>query len=442
LPERHKLFVQARYAQLEKDDPAESIALLKSLVSRYPDDERAYMALSNAYIRLSETEKRLEILERGVAALPRAGAIYNLYGYALLDAGRYPEGIRAFEAYARLLPEEPNPHDSLAEAYLITGQPERAVAQYTRALEISPSFLTSHMGRSFAYAVLGRYDEFLEDIETLKESPDLAGVSPASLYFVRSLGLSRVGRYEEAGAERREGIEVARRLDAPGRHAALELLAGLHALERGKASGAADATSRIEALAAEMDSVSRRYLTVAALLVAGAAEARSGDLDAARRRLEIQREIMDEREDAEAWWHHSLEGEIALAAGDLDAAETAFAAGEPESKMTFTLGPPRGTPWAALSNSLPFHDGRARVRKAQGDLPEAIRIYRDLLTPDMSSKWTAWLEPRYVLRLARLLHESGDLDGARAEYEHFLVLWKDADPGLPEIDEARAYLAN
>ena len=191
-----------------------------------------------------------------------------------------------------------------------------------------------------------------------------------------------------------------------------------------------------------MDSLPRRYLTVAALLIVGTTEARSGDLEAARRRLEIQREIMDEREDREAWWHHSLEGEIALAAGDLDAAETAFAAGEPESKMTFTLGPPRGTPWAALSNSLPFHDGRARVRKAQGDLPGAIRIYRDLLTPDMSSKWTAWLEPRYVLRLARLLHESGDPDGARAEYERFLDLWKDADPGLPEIDEARAYLAN
>jgi hypothetical protein len=60
----------------------------------------------------------------------------------------------------------------------------------------------------------------------------------------------------------------------------------------------------------------------------------------------------------------------------------------------------------------------------------------------MSSKWTAWLEPRYVLELARLLDEIGDKEGARAEYQRFLDLWKNADDGLPELKEARAYLAN
>jgi hypothetical protein len=60
----------------------------------------------------------------------------------------------------------------------------------------------------------------------------------------------------------------------------------------------------------------------------------------------------------------------------------------------------------------------------------------------MSSKWTAMLEPRHVLELARLLDESGDPNGARAEYERFLELWKDADEGLPELAEARKYLEN
>ena len=193
LPERQKLLVQARYARLVDDDVGESAAILESLVSRYPDEEAAYWALSPAYMRLSEPLKALAILERGVTALPRAGAIYNHYGYALLEAGRYPEGIRAFEAYARLRPDEPNPHDSLAEAYLITGQPDRAVAQYTRALEIAPSFLAPHMGRAFAHAVLGRYDEFFQDIETLKEFPDVTGVSPASSYF-RALARTLAGR--------------------------------------------------------------------------------------------------------------------------------------------------------------------------------------------------------------------------------------------------------
>ena len=46
-----------------------------------------------------------------------------------------------------------------------------------------------------------------------------------------------------------------------------------------------------------------------------------------------------------------------------------------------------------------------------------------------------------MLKLARLLDETGQKDAARAEYERFLELWKDADAGLPELKEARAYLA-
>jgi tetratricopeptide (TPR) repeat protein len=182
-------------------------------------------------------------------------------------------------------------------------------------------------------------------------------------------------------------------------------------------------------------------VVVPGLLLAGSVEARAGNLTAARARLEQQRELMESEDEKERWWHRALEGEIALAANDLAAAEAAFIAGEPRIKMTFSFGGFPGIIGTMLANNLPFHDGLARVKKAQGDLPGAIAIYRDLLTPGMSSKWTAWLEPRYVLRLARLLDESGDKDGARTEYERFLELWKDADEGLPELKEARSYVA-
>jgi hypothetical protein len=72
----------------------------------------------------------------------------------------------------------------------------------------------------------------------------------------------------------------------------------------------------------------------------------------------------------------------------------------------------------------------------------AIAIYRQLLTPDISSKWTSVLEPRYVLALARLLDRAGDRAAARTAYQRFLDLWKSADPGLPELAEARRALGS
>jgi len=125
---------------------------------------------------------------------------------------------------------------------------------------------------------------------------------------------------------------------------------------------------------------------------------------------------------------------MALASGDLAAAETAFSAGEPEFKP-FITGP---SSWPVFFSNLPFRDGPARVKAARGDPKGAIETYRRLLTPeDIGQKWTAMLEPRFVLELARLLDKSGDRAAAREQYQRFLDLWKRADPGLPELQEAR-----
>ena len=86
------------------------------------------------------------------------------------------------------------------------------------------------------------------------------------------------------------------------------------------------------------------------------------------------------------------------------------------------------------------HGMNALAITDHGNLHGAIDFYRKLNRPDIRNKWTALLEPRYVLQVARLLDEMGDREGARAEYQRFLDLWKDADPELPELAEARRYL--
>jgi len=124
-----------------------------------------------------------------------------------------------------------------------------------------------------------------------------------------------------------------------------------------------------------------------------------------------------------------LEGEIALARGELDRSAEAFAAAEPPTRaFQFTPG---------FGNNPPFRDGLARVAAARHDWKGAIEIYRRLLTNGPDQKFLANFEPLYVLEIARLFDRIGDRPEALKEYERFLDLWKQADPGLPELDEAR-----
>jgi tetratricopeptide (TPR) repeat protein len=135
----------------------------------------------------------------------------------------------------------------------------------------------------------------------------------------------------------------------------------------------------------------------------------------------------------ESCWHTALKGEILLAQGDFRQAAVAFSAGLPSKAMIDHSS----VLTTVAFNGPSAHNGGARVAAARGDLTGAIDIYRQLLTPSPGQRWVAAFEPRYVLEIARLLTRTGQTDAARKEYPRFLGFWKNADPGLPEIAEAR-----
>ena len=438
LPERQKLLVQAAFALESENNPDKAIGLLEDLLARYPDEEEAYLWLSRAYHTLNQRDQALAALERGVHAVPQSGTLHNSYGYSLLYADRVPEALREFKVYTGLYPEESNSWDSLAEAYLITYQPDKALKEYGEVLRRFPSRASARRGRAWAFAMLGRYPQALDEFDTLYSEQFLAyrrrtGFPNTNVYFNKAFLLSRLGRYREMEEFIRRGMEETARLKDYESQAAFEALSSLISLERGENARALRSAGR--ALSGSPHGPeSPRVNPVLANVLAGLAEARAGNPTAARANLESARKAYNPSQPVERWWYHCLEGEIALEAGDLMAAETAFAAGEPERRMFFNNSNPIPT---VFGNNLLMRDWPARIKKARGDLLGAIEVYRKLLTPGINNKWVAVYEPRFVLEMARLYEQAGDKAAARRAYQRFADLWKNADPGLPELQEAR-----
>jgi tetratricopeptide (TPR) repeat protein len=425
LPERKQLMAQAE--EIYSEDPAEAARLLEELLNRYPTEEDAYVSLSHSYLASHQVDKHMSLLERGVSAIPSSGYLRLYYGYGLLRSGRYPEAIRQFEAYARINPKEPNPYDSLGETYLIAGLPERAVQEYGKALEIDPTFGYSNLGRAWAYSSLGDFDQALNELSAV--GPHLPAMKgPSTLPFVKAFMLTRIGRYAEADDEIHQGLESMAG-DAKG-IAKFHLLHALSSIEKGDYQ---DALDKVESAKLHVADDDRRVLVLAHFL-SGVARARIREIASAREHLSTLNELADLQHPTEKWWRHLLEGEIALASGDPSAAESAFSAGEPEIVAHFS----NAHPFKSVFANLSFRDGPARARKARGDVEGAIALYRQLIRPDISQKWTSALEPRHVLELARLLEKKGDTNGSLEQYRYFLELWKHADEGLPELEEARS----
>ncbi|HEU4939452.1 MAG TPA: protein kinase [Vicinamibacterales bacterium] len=434
LSERQRWMVEAQEA-MRAGREEQGTEILERLIARYPDQDIAYNALINLNRAKGDYPKSIEIAQRAIKALPQLGSLHNDYGYMLLESGRYPEALQEFETYARLDPNEPNPYDSQAEVYLIMGQAERALDRYAQVLKIDPSFSNAHLGRAWSFGLLGQLESAIREVDlaatmmTAQDTPTIDADALSGFLFMRA------GRYREAEARFQRGKASAEKFQDHWSVAAFEFLQASSDLERGQLAAIPPSIKRLEQASERLPAAGRRDWRVLSTGFTGVSDVRGGRFDSASKSLEQLRALVNQRLSWQTWLVRTLEGELALARGDLESAEKAFTSADPALKIYFSMGSPSTS---LVRNSFSFRDGAARVQAARGNLDAAIDVYRRLLTPDLSQKWTAVLEPRLVLQLARLLDKKGDRAAARQEYQRFLTLWNHADSNLPELAEARA----
>jgi len=88
-----------------------------------------------------------------------------------------------------------------------------------------------------------------------------------------------------------------------------------------------------------------------------------------------------------------------------------------------------------------YFDGLARADYTIGDLDKARNKFEriTLLTTGRLNDGDIYAKAFYML--GKITEQQGDKPRARENYQKFLDLWKDADPGLPEVPDAKARLA-
>jgi Flp pilus assembly protein TadD len=157
LPEAERTLIEG-IAAARRGDTAKSIALYTKVAELAPGDWRSHYVLGQQLLFVPKVAEAVPHLKKATELNPNAGAALNMLGYAALNQGDADGAIAAFQQYATVMPEEPNPQDSLGEALIAAGRFKEAEAAFTKALALSSTFWTAHEGIGYARAYAGDWN--------------------------------------------------------------------------------------------------------------------------------------------------------------------------------------------------------------------------------------------------------------------------------------------
>jgi DNA-binding winged helix-turn-helix (wHTH) protein/tetratricopeptide (TPR) repeat protein len=442
----YKAFVTGRnllHVQL-----VQAAAMLRRATELDPKFVDAWMYLEIADGDLDETERARDDLKRAFALREtvsgwRKDGIDALY--YLQITGEIYKAIDALRSWESLQPNQFPPHNRLGFAYRNLGLYAKAAEEFRLAMAILPFVADTNLSQ--VLQAQGLYDQAEEVILKTRGSNQAAKALEVHnrLYEVALL------RGDTAGLERERAWLAANTDDAfvVSTQAQIDLLAGnlnrarertQHAvnmaLESNLKEAAADmllTQATADALAGESAQARRNLANVIRFAGSKTEQAQAARVMALNGQPAEAKQIMDRlvRENPSDTLLNAVDVPVVLAARQLGSGQAEQALRSLEAVKPYEFGMSAGF-FPNYVRALAY----LQLRKAH----EAAAEFQAVLDHRGVAPLETMLETSR-LGLARSYAMQGDAPQARASYQEFLTLWKDADPDIPLVKQARAEYA-
>ena len=434
--EKERLFIEYVYATRIERDLDKKHRILTELADKYPKEKKAIYHLGLSYHSKGMFEESIATYLKALELDPTYGAVLNDLAYVYSDKGDTVKALFYFEKYASVHPEDANPLDSMAELYLRMGRLDEAIAKYKEALGIEPTF-SSSFNIAYVYALKEDYEEALKWNGIFFERAISPGIKADGIAW-QGIFYFLVGRRSEAFEILDKAEAFAEEAGNPFRVAGLDYLRGWFYYDMGKFELG---WKYIKVFNDYLIGINQgvAFFPVASDCYQGLIEARLGRTDSANFLLDKVKLFLPEMSPSR---YQEFSVRYSWALTELLMAQGLSKEAVAVCRKTQHLP----IPSMRLNDITPYNmplakDFLARAYFQNGQIDEAIAEYKRLMTIGQKSPFIYLVHPKYHLYLAKLYEEKGLPEKAVEQYEKFLDLWKDADPGSPELEEARKRLA-
>ena len=432
-----------------------ALPLFKRAVELDPNFAMAYAWISALYRDIKEVGRAAENARRAYELREKVSERERFYiegNYYLNATGELEKAAQAYELWQQTYPRDAVPYRKLGIISGTLGNWEKALEEYREALRLEPNAVYNYVNLGDGYMTLNRLDEAeavykqaeerrLENEFLLQYRYDLAFVKGDTAQMAQLLSAamekpsaedllldaqadteSWYGKLKNAHELTRRAMDSAQHNDAKETAAGYQAREALREVESGHREQA-----RAEANAAVKLAPNRDVRAIAALVLARAGDAAGAEKLATELDKTFPLDTMVQR-----YWLPTIRAGVALERKDPNRAiellkvASTIELSSTTGDLTIFLCPV----YLRAEAYLMLHDGNRAAAEFQKFID-----HRGLV---VNFPWGALAR----LGLARGCAMQGDTVKAKAAYQDFLTLWKDADSDIPILQEAKVEYAN
>ena len=434
--EKERLLIEAEYAGTVEGRTEKWLEILNTVVEKYPRELQARVELSEYYrIRemFSEVIKHAEII---LALDPTRGDAYEELAFAYANTGNDEKALEYLQQGSAAIPGDPRMNLTAGQFYVKMGKIDDAIRKFKDALDIKADFTIENF-LAYAYAMKEDYDEAFRWSGKYSENPISGGIE-AKGYWFSGFYHHWLGNYKQAVEDLQKAWDIVN--ESGNRDFMSEFLMGYFYYQKGEWDLSRDYIQGwhdglMEPLP-EAAQEQRSEIASPVHWVLGLIDVKQGNIDSARSHLKEMEAWLPKRLVPDSSGYYELLGEILLAEKSYDEAISALK----DIKQ-------RKMPWIWNTRYIFGYNVQgpkallAQAYKEKGDFDQAIEVYERLTDPNPENREGRLIYPKDYYELAILYEMKGSKAKAIRLYEKFLNLWKDADPGIAEVEDAKKRLA-